>query len=186
MLPVLETDRCLLRAVCIDDINDMYEYASNDEVVEFMTFPKHNSIEDTKKVMNDFFISKYEDGTSYDFGIVYKENSKFIGTSGFVKIVDGVATLGYCLNPQYWNKGIMTEVVTEVMRFAFDDLKVNKIISQYYDGNDKSGKVMKKCNMNYIGYEEKEIKVQGNMTNGILHTYELNKEDYYSNINNIK
>ena len=182
MLPILETDRCILRAVSIEDCNDMFEYASDDKVVKYLTFPKHTNIENTKEIINNFFIDRYEKGISYDYGIFYKEDCKFIGTAGFNSIKDGIATLGYCMNSNYWNKGIMTEVVNEIFRFGFNNLNINKIEAIYYDGNNKSGNVMTKCNMKYVGNEEKEIRLQGNMVHGKIHKCELTRDDYFKKV----
>ncbi|WP_343101035.1 GNAT family N-acetyltransferase [Romboutsia sp. MSSM.1001216sp_RTP31141st1_G3_RTP31141_220114] len=179
MLPILVTKRCILKEVCLENTKDMYEYAKEEKVVRYMTFPKHESLGNTKNLIESFFIERYKQGISYDYGITYKENNKFIGTSGFCRIENKVATLGYCLNPDYWNKGIMTEVVTRLIKFGFDDLKLEKIEAQFYDGNIKSGNVMKKCGMKYLGSEEREIKLQGKMVMGKIHRCEITKEDYY-------
>ncbi len=184
MLPILETNRCILRSVCIDDACDMYEYASKENVVRYLTFPIHTSVGNTKDTIDGFFLTGYKNG-SYDFGIVYKENNKFIGTSGFCKIEDGVAVLGYVLNSDYWNKGIMTEVIDEIMRFGFEELKLNKVIAEYYDGNTRSGRVMTRSGMNYVGSEEKEVRLQGKMVWGKIHRYELTRENYFEKVSYI-
>lgn len=144
MLPILETKRCILKEVSIENAKDMYEYAKEEKVVKYMTFPKHESIENTKYLI---------------------ENK--------------VATLGYCLHPDYWNKGIMTEVVKKLSKFGFDELKLDKIVAQFYDGNIKLGNVMKRCGMKYLGSEEREIKLQGKIGMGKIHKCEITKEDYY-------
>lgn len=68
----------------------------------------------------------------------------------------------------------MTEVVTRLIKFGFDELKLDKIGAQFFDGNIKSGNVMKRCGMKYLESEEREIKLQGK-----IHKCEITKEDYY-------
>lgn len=56
----LETNRLILRKFVIDDAKVMYEnWASENEVTKFLTWPTHSSIEDTKLVLNNW-ISNYE------------------------------------------------------------------------------------------------------------------------------
>lgn len=175
----LETNRCILRKISINDAKDMYEYASDDDVIKFLSFPKHSSVEQTREVIAKYFTSKYEEGNSYDFGVELKENNKLIGSCGFNEIKDNKATLGYVLNKKYWNQGLMTEIVTEVFRFGFEDLKLDKIIAYHYDGNDKSGRVMQKCNMDYVKFEEKECRHNGILKEVPIHEYEITKEKYF-------
>lgn len=73
----------------------------------------------------------------------------------------------------------MTEVVTRLIKFGFDELKLDKIGAQFFDGNIKSGNVMKRCGMKYLESEEREIKLQGKIAMGKIHKCEITKEDYY-------
>ena len=182
--PKLETQRCILRKISKIDAKDMYEYASDDEVIKYLSFPKHESIEQTRDVIEKYFITKYEDGNSYDFGVELKENNKFIGTCGFNEVKDNEAVLGYALNKKYWNMGLMTELVKEVMRFGFEDLKLDKITALHYDGNNQSGRVMQKCNMEYVKFEERECRHNGILKEVPIHEYVITKEKY-NNINNL-
>ncbi|MGL5316646.1 MAG: GNAT family N-acetyltransferase [Peptostreptococcaceae bacterium] len=176
--PRLETSRCILRKMNINDAQEMYEYASDDDVIKYLSFPKHDSVEQTREVISKYFMSKYEEGNSYDFGVELKETHKLIGSCGFNEIKNSQAILGYVLNKKYWNQGIMTELVKEVIRFGFEDLKLDKITAYHYDGNDKSGKVMQKCNMDYVGFEEREGRHNGTLKEIPIHEYEITKAKY--------
>jgi [ribosomal protein S5]-alanine N-acetyltransferase len=75
----------------------------------------------------------------------------------------------------------MTEALKEIIRITFDELNLNRIEATYYVGNEKSGKVMRKCGMGYEGIARKEVKIKGNYMD-VVH-YGLLKEDW-KNLNN--
>lgn len=72
----LETERLVLRAFIDSDLNDFYEYASEDGVGEMAGWKHHESMEETKDIL-DLFIK--EDET---FAIFLKGNNKVIGSVG--------------------------------------------------------------------------------------------------------
>lgn len=43
----------------------------------------------------------------------------------------------------------MPEAVKEMLRYAFEELKVQKVWCCYYEGNDKSKRVQEKCGFQY-------------------------------------
>ena len=50
---ILESERLLLRPFSIDDIEDVFEYAKDDQVTEFLTWESHNSISETEKIVKE-------------------------------------------------------------------------------------------------------------------------------------
>lgn len=76
-----------------------------------------------------------------------------IGTIGINRLDEHInmVHLGYCLGSKWWHKGIASEVLREVIRFLFEEVKVNRIESWHDPKNKYSGSVMKKCGMTYEG-----------------------------------
>ncbi|MBQ4523154.1 MAG: GNAT family N-acetyltransferase, partial [Lachnospiraceae bacterium] len=69
----LETERLILRRFVIEDAKAMYEnWASEDEVTKFLTWPTHSSVEDTRFVLNHW-INSYEKSDFYNWAIELKE-----------------------------------------------------------------------------------------------------------------
>lgn len=58
-LPILETERLILRKITKEDIEDMYLYGSDEEVSKYVTWNTHETIADTKDFV-EFVLSKYE------------------------------------------------------------------------------------------------------------------------------
>ncbi|MDR1941243.1 MAG: GNAT family N-acetyltransferase [Endomicrobium sp.] len=172
----INTKRLFLRRITIDDAQAMFNnWACNAEVTKYMRWKAHRDIETTKFVIN-LWLKEYDSNDVYRWGIVYKENGELIGAIDVVSPdkVTQSAQIGYCLSKMYWNKGIMTESLKEVINYLFSKTDIKKTESWHHIDNQASGKVMLKSGMQF-----KEIKKDGDKdNNGNLCTiavYELLK-----------
>lgn len=116
-LPILETDRLLLQKLRLDDLEDVFEYASDPKVGKYTSWPAHETIEDTREFLN-YVLEQYKSGEVAPWGIVYR--GRVVGTCGFLywDRYSSRAELGYALSSKYWGRGIMTEAVREIISFA--------------------------------------------------------------------
>ena len=53
--------------------------------------------------------------------------------------------IGYVLSKDYWNNGIMTECVKEVINYCFNIVNLDFLICGHFINNDKSRRVQEKC-----------------------------------------
>ena len=146
---VIETERLLLRPFEVTDLDDFYEYASEEGVGEMAGWQHHENLAKSQEIL-DIFIK--EDKT---FAIVLKENNKVIGSLGIEKYgmehalteFDGYQgrEIGYVLSKAYWGKGLMPEAVSTVIRYLFEDLHYDFLLCGYYDFNTQSKRVQEKC-----------------------------------------
>ncbi len=148
--PTLETERLLLREVTLKDRDAIFEYASDPLVTEYVIFPTHQSMEETiafiESCPKDFAERK-----RIEFGIVLKETGNLIGACGFHHFAPEHHRLeiGYVLNRSHWGKGYMTEVVREMIRFAFDKMVMHRVQATCDEGNTRSSRVMERCGMTH-------------------------------------
>ncbi len=150
--PRIETKRLILRRMRVSDASDMYDYAKREEVTKYLLWAPHESLEYTRLYMKQVERG-YKQGNFYDFGVIYKENNKLIGTCGFARIDNANATAeaGYVLNPDYWGMGLAAEALSAVIRMGFEKQGFNRIEARYMAENIKSRRVMEKCGMTYEG-----------------------------------
>jgi ribosomal-protein-alanine N-acetyltransferase len=108
--PQLETERLILRKLNSQDENDIFEYASDDEVTRFLSWDTYKSIEDSRDYIN-FMLGRYERDEAGEWGIVLKETNKLIGAIGIIycDMRHRYAGIGYVLSRKYWGQGIMSE-----------------------------------------------------------------------------
>jgi [ribosomal protein S5]-alanine N-acetyltransferase len=157
-LPKIETERLILRKITLDDAEDIYVYASNEEVTRYVTWDTHSSLSDTTEFINSFL-------PQYDapWGIELKENGKFIGTVHFVlwQPKHNSAEMGYVLSKECWGKGLITEAAKAIISFGFESMKLVRIQARCFLENEGSERVMEKLGMSFEGISRKVMYVKG-------------------------
>lgn len=149
----LETDRLILRRFVIEDADDMFiNWANDDEVTKFLTWPTHTSVDVSKEILSDW-IERYEKNDFYNWAIELKETGHVIGNISVVHMNDDIdcVTIGYCMSRQLWGQRIMPEALGEVIAFMFDEVEANRVEAYHDSNNPKSGRVMAKAGMKYEG-----------------------------------
>lgn len=161
-IPTLICDRLILRKITPADAKDMYEYASDGDLTEYLLWSPHPDIGYTRKYIRSLG-RYYARGEFYDWGVELRENGKFIGTCGFASIdqENRSAEIGYVINNAYRGMGYAVEAARAVIRIGFDELNLNRIEARYMVGNSASERVMRKLGMTYEGVCREEIFVKG-------------------------
>ena len=146
--PVLETERLILRPITVADAEDVFAYGSDPEVTKYMIFPTHTSLADSIKWLESV-PWEFSHRWRMTFAITRKDDGKFIGSSGFHDISPKHHRLmmGYVLNRNYWGNGYMTEAVSEMIRFAFEEMGMHRVAATCDFENVRSARVMERCGM---------------------------------------
>lgn len=148
----IETPRLILRRARIEDAEPMFRNWANDpDVTKYLTWPPHGDIDVTKKVIENW-IAGYEMDDYYQWMIVLKQTGEPIGsimasTMGRAQS----AHIGYCIGKAWRHQGIMSETLKAVMDFLFDEVGYHRVEAMHDPNNPNSGKVMKKCGMQFEG-----------------------------------
>ena len=174
--PSLETERLILRKLRISDDRDIFEYAKVPEVSRYVTREPHKSIEDARAFIN-WNLERYNKGEIGEWAIELKETGRVIGSIGFVELdkVNFCGTVGYALSKEYWGKGIMTEAVKRIIRFAFEEMGLNRVEAVHIPENEASGRVMQKAGMLYEGLLRQRMFAKGRFWD--LKQYAILKND---------
>lgn len=144
---IITTPRITLRPWREEDAEVMFRWASNPAVGPIAGWPTHRSVEESREIIRTVF------SAPETYAIVLKESDEPIGAAA-IKSGEGVspslqgwgdAELGYWLAEPFWGRGIMTEVVGVLIDRAFGELGYNRLWAGYYEGNDRSRRVMEKC-----------------------------------------
>ncbi len=160
-LPILETDRLILRAVTRQDVPGIFDYASDPEVSKLLEWGPSKSINETKQVVTEW-ISNYAQNRVAPWGIVDKKLNKIIGTieARIVMTSPALAELGYCLSRDYWGKGFMVEAIKCVLQYLFTQTDVTEIIAFVRTDNTQSQRLLEKIGfgMNQSGAKRELMK----------------------------
>lgn len=144
---VITLDRIYLRQFNMNDVDDLFEYASNKDITEHLTWNPHKNKEETRLLLQNLF-TKYDDNT-FRWAIVFKENNKLIGSIDVVRLdkINETAEIGYVLNVAYHNQGIMSEAFKGVINYLFNEVNLKEISACFELGNEASKRVMEKCGL---------------------------------------
>lgn len=154
-LPVLETERLILREIEDSDFIDMYEYASLPYVGPTAGWQPHTSLSYTRSVIK-MYRNKYQFNQLGVYAIHLKENGKMIGTIELHTYTKNFkAELGYTINPSYWGMGYACEASKAVVEFGFYDLDLKRIECCSLITNKQSKRVCEKLGLTYEGVRKK-------------------------------
>ena len=161
-LPMLETERLLLRKITRDDAPDIFEYASDAEVPTYMSWEPHQSIQETYSYL-ERAMKRYQEHNPGPWAIVHRRDAKMIGTCSFSfwDRQHNSSEIGYVLNRRYWGQGYMSEAVRAIVAFGFRELGMNRIQARCDVPNVGSARVMEKAGMTFEGVLRQQLFEKG-------------------------
>ncbi|MBW3523222.1 MULTISPECIES: GNAT family N-acetyltransferase [unclassified Chryseobacterium] len=137
----IETERLVLRSIDESHVEDILKIRSNEIVNQFVKriSPK------TNYDALDFILTikkRVENKETFYWGISLKDQTYLIGTICLYRFSEDrtEAEVGYELLPAYHRKGIMSETLTAVLNFGFNELYLNEILAftNKFNENSKS------------------------------------------------
>jgi RimJ/RimL family protein N-acetyltransferase len=146
-MATIETTRLRLRPFDGDDLDRMAELMADDDFMRFSlgVFSREQTAGFLDKVR-----TRDQAGLPSQFAVVLRENGRLIGYCGFfAQMVDDIEELeiGYRLDPAYWNSGLATEAAGAVRDYAFNELRLLRVISLIHPENVASRRVAEKNGM---------------------------------------
>ena len=148
-LPVLRTERLVLRNFDPNDAVDVFSYAQSDKVGPMAGWPPHKTVEDSRRVVERFI----REGEVW--AIVEKHTGHVIGSIGLhrdqARKVEGARELGYALGEKHWGQGYACEACDAVLRYAFEELHSPVVSVGHFPTNGQSRRVIKKLGFHYDG-----------------------------------
>ena len=170
----LETERLILRSFREEDVDVMAQLFANRDFMRFslgVFTERKQTVALIEKVMG-----WDRAGIPSQFAVVPRREEAIIGYCGFFYHPEhGIEDIeiGYRLNPDYWNRGLITEAARAVRDHGFRDRKLSRVISLVHPENVPSRRVAEKNGMNI----EKEITFRGFPTL----VYAMTREEWRAN-----
>lgn len=152
----LTTERCRLRRLSHDDAPHVLSACQTPGFTDGMTWEPMKSIEETH-AFTDEALRLWEKGEKFVWTVEDKSNGAFIGRVEVKKadeLPGNIWGLGYWMHPHQHGKGYATEAAQAAIKFAFEELKADSIVSSHHDWNSASGRVLSKIGMTHTGFSE--------------------------------
>lgn len=170
---ILKTERILLRKFEDSDALAVFEFGSNKEVQRYTGEPLLTHLEQARDIIVNTIQKDY---VKYGYGrwaVVYRPENRVIGFAGLKYLPEFDETdIGYRILPEYWGKGITTEMCIPIVSYGFDVLKLDKIIGITLPENTASIRVLEKIGLKFqkiTSYDDSIDEVKW---------YELLRSDY--------
>lgn len=166
-LPILTTDRLILRPLTMTDAADVFAYAYDPEITKFLTWEAHKTIEESKQFISNI-IADYHHKPWGPWAIVDKSLNDVIGTITIDQNEPNAAAehrfyLGYCLGKEYWGKGLMVEAANKVINHIFLTTDAIEIVAWVQTGNHQSERVLEKVGMRKDSTGTKQVSSKGEL-----------------------
>jgi RimJ/RimL family protein N-acetyltransferase len=147
----LQTKRLILRDWQENDAEALYKYAQNPNVGPIAGWQPHTSVENSREIIKTVLLA---DET---YAVVLKETGEAVGSIGIMtaqgmhsaEMTETEGEIGYWIGEPFWGQGLIPEAVRELLRHAFEDLRLTAVWCGYYDGNEKSKRAQEKCGFVY-------------------------------------
>ncbi len=148
-MPVLETERLILRPLTMEDVDDLAAIYADPDVMRY--FEGTRSVEETRSRVEETIAQYAQTGVDF-LATIYKENGQFIGRCGLLwQVIDGQqeVEVAYMLAKAYWGRGLGTEAARALKEHGFRDFGFRRLISIIDPGNIASQRVAEKNGMRY-------------------------------------
>jgi RimJ/RimL family protein N-acetyltransferase len=177
IIPTLETERLVLRPFCHHDAADVTRMAG-DRSVAAMTSNIPHPYEDGMAVeWISRHASEFEKEEGVAFAITLKPDGMLVGAISLMGMCkEHQAELGYWIGQSYWGLGYCTEAAHEVLRYAFDVLRLSRVHAGHFAQNPASGRVQQKIGMRREGCRRHHVKKWGHLVD--LELYGILEEEW--------
>jgi ribosomal-protein-alanine N-acetyltransferase len=151
--PVLETERCMLRAATPEDAADIFRLMSDARVTRYLGDEPMASLDEAHQRVHQFK-AVFREQTGFAWVLTHREQGQVIGTCVLWKLIKAHfrAELGYVLAPEWWGKGLMTEATTAVLNFGFTSMGLHSVEARIDPANTQSRRLLDKLGFVQEGY----------------------------------
>jgi ribosomal-protein-alanine N-acetyltransferase len=152
--PDLTTERLLLRRLNLNDSGQIQKLRSDERVNQYIPRSGAITINESKDFINSID-EHLNNNTSVYWAIAQKTDDLLIGTICYWNLEPekDMAEIGYELMPEYHGKGLMQEVMKEVIAYGFDVMQVKVITAFPSPQNQSSVRLLERNNFQLdLGY----------------------------------
>jgi ribosomal-protein-alanine N-acetyltransferase len=158
----LTTARLVLRPIQMSDAAEIQRLAGERDVAATTLRIPHPYLDGMAEEWINSLTTRYDKGEATVFVITRGGDGALLGAIGLEICREHErAELGYWIGKQYWGNGYCTEAARAVVEYAFETLRLNRIVAHHFAHNEASGRVMRNIGMRYEGHLVQHVKKWG-------------------------
>nr|WP_277605960.1 GNAT family N-acetyltransferase [Glycomyces sp. L485] len=147
----METDRLVLRPFTVADVEPFAEINADPQVMRYIGNGGPRTVEQTREGVERLVLHWDAQGWG-TLAVELKETGELIGFAAlavpeFLPEILPAVEVGWRIARPHWGKGYAPEAAREAIRFAFDDLDMERLVSCIHAENAASMRVAEKLGM---------------------------------------
>ena len=148
-MKILETNRLILRHLLPSDLDRLFALYRDPDIRRY--FPEGTlTYEETKEELEWFLNGHPAHPELGLWATIHKETGEFIGRCGLLPWTieqRPEVEVAYLLAKAYWGQVLGTEAAQAIVHYAFEQLKLSRLICMMYPDNQASVKVARNIGM---------------------------------------
>lgn len=180
-MPTIVIGKYVLRTILKSDYLDYYEIGKDLENVKYVSWGPFDNPMQAMWVFENIFWKREEMDLPIGYAICLKSTNRMIGVIDFhtrYKEINA-AEIGYIIHRDYWNQGICSMCLKEMIRVGFEYLEYDKIIIGHVRENLASMHVIIKNGFKYEEMKYGYFKDRENIIHDCI-MYSLYRNEYYN------
>ena len=151
----LRTERVLLRPFELDDVEDVFTYASDPEWARYIPVPQPYARKHAEEFVAQRLLASWDTGPVW--ALVLKD--KVIGGIGLrINSQHETGELGYPVAREHWGQGLVPKAAQAVAQWGFKERGLAKVFARADGRNRNSQRVMEKLGMTREGLLRGHVK----------------------------
>jgi ribosomal-protein-alanine N-acetyltransferase len=118
------------------------------------------------------YLEDVRDGRAYAFFVFRSDDERLVGGATLSRVQRGVSmscSLGYWMGERFAGQGYMSAAVRALVRFAFDDLALNRVEAACQPDNAPSRALLEKVGFWHEGFARRYLKINGAWRDHLLY-----------------
>ena len=155
-MPVIETERLILRPLKLVDVEDLFEYQSRVEIVRYIPWPERTREQVVEALEKTISQGKEKLENVGDYIVLaweLKDSGKVIGQSNTAlrSTNDKLADIGWVTHQDFQRQGYAFEATYSLIRYLFENFPLHRIVADIDTRNPESAAMAEKLGMRREG-----------------------------------
>ncbi len=169
-LPTIPANRVVLRWLENDDVESLFSIFSHREVARYWSSPPLPSLAHAKELLTEIR-DCFEKKSLFQWGVARADNNLIVGTCTLASLdpSNRRAEVGFALGHAHWGQGYITEALTALFHFAFNELNLHRIEADVDPRNAASIKALERLGFQREGHLRERWIVNGEIQDALYY-----------------